>query len=674
MAITPDALLTAIDRKRVKVAAERGLSAPIPYAEVADILGFHRSLFSRLQDSRMPSETNLAALVEWAEVECGDCFEEEEFTSAIVVLIPEDGDPIRDAVNGDPHMTVAYLGDAADLTNLDEIRAQLEGEASVTRVFSGVPTSRGELGDDDADVVFFDLPGGQEFADILAAGPVGEATPEDAWPFNPHVTLGYPDSPGGDYDPSEHEAVRFDRIGLWVGGVQEEFALLDEPVEVDPDDEAVLAAGETVNVIQGVGKLSDSADEETAKAVGRVRELLTEGAVGVSVALDMHPDDAKVIREAWDKGEDEPEGFSPRLRIRHTAIVDTPAFADMRLTLDEDGQTVRGTLVVEGYDTGDLRVIDLDKIELEASPLPHPIIWDREEGDHTGMVVGYISELSKSEGTVSSDARVVLDDEAITAAMAPLSMPAAYFAQTVPTKAEPLRISLPDAQGYRTIRGLAAPAGVCLRQATACWTWPGDVDKAHRHFHTGSLLRLDDGKDIRVGALTLGGRHLDAALSKQGLTAAQAASHREDANRVFALVRVWETRFGLMLSGVIPPDVTDGDVARALACSPSIEFWPERGGRTLIGLHLVPTPGLPVLASAGVAEHYVTDIQLVQDQERDVEPDEVEVAVDGEPVTKNGEIPLLLAQIGALDAKADRILEIVATILELIPIGDIDIE
>src|SRR4029077_14899887 len=33
--------------------------------------------------------------------------------------------------------------------------------------------------------------------------------------------------------------------------------------------------------------------------------------------------------------------------------------------------------------------------------------------------------------------------------------------------------------------------------------------------------------------------------------------------------------------------------------APSVELWPAGRGRTLVGLHLVPTPAWPVAASAG---------------------------------------------------------------------------
>lgn len=409
---------------------------------------------------------------------------------------------------------------------------------------------------------------------------------------------------------------------------EEDTEVEEDPKDSDEDEDEEAEVTQRAVVVTG-GALSVSEDLETQAAVVRVTELFAEGAVGVSVALDYLPEDAEVIAEAeaamaadgWEYPLDYylPEGFTPRQRIRHIAVVDTPAFADAKLSNSKDAGLI-GPIVFEGVYTGDIRFIEAGTLDLEASNLPCPIIWDRQDGDHTGMTVGSVTSWEWQDVTVTSG-RAVLDDEAITASLAPLTMPASYFRIDYPSKAVPLTISQPDKQGFRTIYGTAAPSGVCHRSNMVCWTWPGDPDPSHKHFHTGTLLRLDDGKDIRVGALTIGGAHLEAALALSGVKAKTAATHREDANRVFALVRAWETNAGLMIRGVIPPDVTQSDVIRALACSPSIEFWPTgTGSKTLVGIHIVPRPALPVLASVGAAEFYGTDIELAVDPPVEDEP------------------------------------------------------
>jgi hypothetical protein len=68
---------------------------------------------------------------------------------------------------------------------------------------------------------------------------------------------------------------------------------------------------------------------------------------------------------------------------------------------------------------------------------------------------------------------------------------------------------------------------------------------------------------------------------------------------VFAMVRAWETPHGLAISGVVMPGVDRDTLMRAMTLAPSVELWPAGRGRTLVGVHLVPTPAWPVAASAG---------------------------------------------------------------------------
>lgn len=458
-----------------------------------------------------------------------------------------------------------------------------------------------------------------------------------------------------------------------------------EEIEEAAADEGGFDSNEKVQAVYAVGRLSESEDPETQSIIARAKELLREGAVGVSVALDMHPDDAKIVGEAAvdeETGELQvPDGFVPRQRIRHTAIVGTPAMADARLELHEDG-TVSGLVTFQNEWTGDLRKVDYGSIDLEATRTPSPIIYNRDLEGHEGPTIGFIDSFEVREVPPTSE-RFRLNDEAITAAFAPMELPAAYFAQTVPTRAEPIRISKPDAQGYRAIRGLAAPKGVCHRSNRTCFTYPKDPDPQLKGFHTGTLLRLDDGADIRVGALTIGGGHIDASLARQGVSISQVSNHRDDANRVFALVRAWETRFGLMIAGAIPPDVSDADVARALACSPSVELWPDVSGRrTLIGIHLVGTPAWPVTASVGSAEFATTHepIQVEDADELSTEEADVEEAeVDGEPdPILNETLFKAIQDLGAsLESFSERLAGLESksdAILSLIPIEDIPIE
>lgn len=401
----------------------------------------------------------------------------------------------------------------------------------------------------------------------------------------------------------------------------EEFAEGDEDEQRDTEQTAA---------IHGSGRLSDSEDPETQAAIVRVKELLREGAVGVSIAHDMDPasmPSEAEIKTASDKcWEDddcgELEALEERIlsRPRHVAIVDTPAFSDARITLNDDG-TVEGPLVFEGTWTGDARRLPFGSLQWDEDLLPIPIIWDRQDGDHTGMTVGYIDKLWRIEGEDSALRPEPVQEEAVTAAASATAkgaLPARYFQPFRSKAAEPVHVDAPDANGMRRVWGHAAPRGVCHRSDMgSCFQYPGDVDKAHRGFHTGAAVTLDNGETVRVGALTMGGAHLDTGLARRGVAAADTGNHRDNANRTLAMVRAWEDNHGLAFSGVLMPDASPADLLRAQASAPSVELWPSGSGRTLVGIHLVPTPAWPVTASAGEAELQmgITDPVVVEGSE-----------------------------------------------------------
>lgn len=425
-----------------------------------------------------------------------------------------------------------------------------------------------------------------------------------------------------------------DRLLAWLGLSEEELSECaecehDEAPAPDTDhstdfasDPAATSPGGQVAAILGVGQLSQSQDPETAAAVGRVTELLNEGAVGVSIRTDLNPDDMPsqdvidqmIAEERWD--ELDALFAEITIRPRHVAIVDTAAFADARLTVDAEGN-VSGPVAYEGLWTGDMRMLPYGSLEW-ADVLPIPIIWDRAENDHDGMVVGSITSMERQDGVTSAMRApdpTEADVQAVVAAAGGSvdALPARYFARFTATAAQPLHVDPPDERGLRRIYGHAAPRGVCHRSDMgACFQYPGDVDASLRHFHTGQAITLDNGETIRVGAITAGGPHLDTALARRGVTARDVNRHREDSNQVFALVRAWEDASGLAVSGVLIPSVSEATLMQAMACAPSVELWPSGRGRTLVGVHMVPTPAWPVVASAGSAMSLSSPSQALQ--------------------------------------------------------------
>jgi hypothetical protein len=60
-----------------------------------------------------------------------------------------------------------------------------------------------------------------------------------------------------------------------------------------------------------------------------------------------------------------------------------------------------GVITIEGEATGDGRLIELGALQWDAGPWP--VIWDREDGDHTGAVVGAMTRIWRDGGLVRGE-------------------------------------------------------------------------------------------------------------------------------------------------------------------------------------------------------------------------------------------------------------------------------
>lgn len=337
--------------------------------------------------------------------------------------------------------------------------------------------------------------------------------------------------------------------------------------------------------IYGYGGFSETSNPDVQAVIDRAKELLREGAVGVSVATDLNPADMPLDPSQID----EDTVLNATQRVRHVAIVDTPAFSGAYLDLSADGNTVQGPMVFEGIPTGDGRAIGpVGTFDLDATHLPFPIIFDLSEGDHTGTVVGFIERLERVNGAA---------DEGVAPLTASVGdYPAYLFSEPEPTA---MTVSAPDAQGFRRYSGIIAPAGVCHKGMAGCYTYKGaSLD----YFHSGARVPLDDGTVTRVGPLMFGDLHADG--SKMDYAEALSRTN-EDARTVAAMGRVFAHPKGALFSGVLMPDA---DVMRVQACAPSVEMWPDRRGRLeLKTALLVPRPAFPVAASLSGGGIQVTD-------------------------------------------------------------------
>lgn len=148
--------------------------------------------------------------------------------SMIVVALPSPYDPVQ-KISSEPaaHLTILYLGDPGwDQTQLDLVTGFIEHAASQMSLFSLDVESRGVLGNENADVLFFDKRWTKDVAtfrtQLLQNDLIAKAyLSTDQFPeWAPHLTLGYPTAPAkktpDGYDGRIY-SVSFDRIALWTG-------------------------------------------------------------------------------------------------------------------------------------------------------------------------------------------------------------------------------------------------------------------------------------------------------------------------------------------------------------------------------------------------------------------------------------------------------------------------
>lgn len=168
----------------------------------------------------------------------------------VIVAIPREDDPIWQISSEKvPHLTILFLGDSSSAVN--EIAGFVEHASSVMLSRFGLDVDRrGELGEDKADVLFFqdnwELPRLRQFrAQLLKDNNIRTAydsasqfgAPQD---WTPHLTLGYPETPA---KPTKERIywVQFDRIAVWTGDYEgPEFVLKREEFGMD-----VAAWGDT---------------------------------------------------------------------------------------------------------------------------------------------------------------------------------------------------------------------------------------------------------------------------------------------------------------------------------------------------------------------------------------------------------------------------------------------
>lgn len=148
--------------------------------------------------------------------------------SAVIVAIPEENDKTHKISSEKvPHLTMLYLGDVTDTLDIPDIVTFVEHAAEHLDPFWLTVDYRGTLGDDQADVIFFEdtyfeMPQLKTFRHQLLLNESIRRAYDSTNQFpewQPHLTLGYPDAPAKEDDsdfPGIHH-VNFDRLAVWFG-------------------------------------------------------------------------------------------------------------------------------------------------------------------------------------------------------------------------------------------------------------------------------------------------------------------------------------------------------------------------------------------------------------------------------------------------------------------------
>lgn len=154
-------------------------------------------------------------------------------SSLVIVAIPAEDDVVwKVSSEKVPHLTLMYLGEIADEDAARAANRMAEFVEHALNVNQHGPfyldvDYRGELGPDNADVLFFENGWDSRWIkslrgqllqqnDIRTAFEANDQYPE----WVPHLTLGYPDEPAKELDGDPNPkffGVQFDRIAVWTG-------------------------------------------------------------------------------------------------------------------------------------------------------------------------------------------------------------------------------------------------------------------------------------------------------------------------------------------------------------------------------------------------------------------------------------------------------------------------
>jgi 2'-5' RNA ligase len=142
--------------------------------------------------------------------------------ATVIVALPSlmDDEVYKISSEEVPHLTLLYLGDV-ELSA--EAMLYVQHAVKELSPFGMSVDYRGTLGEDEADVLFFEKSWAkrvEEFIHHLLLNDeiknAHDAAPQyDEW--QPHLTLGYPEKPAREGDENRIRYVDFDRVAIWTG-------------------------------------------------------------------------------------------------------------------------------------------------------------------------------------------------------------------------------------------------------------------------------------------------------------------------------------------------------------------------------------------------------------------------------------------------------------------------
>lgn len=179
----------------------------------------------------------------------------------------------------------------------------------------------------------------------------------------------------------------------------------------------------------------------------------------------------------------------------------------------------------------------------------------------------------------------------LVAAGAPIRPPAAWF-----TDPQFSRLTAPRYEADGEVYGHLAPWGQCHTgsQLGECVMTPRSLT-SYASFRTG-YVECDDGSEVAVGQLSVGGGHASEDLSYRG-----AIAHYDNVAHAFADVTVGEDAFGIWFHGALRPGVSEQMLRVVRASPPSGDWRPVGMGLELVAACSVTSQGFPVarVASGG---------------------------------------------------------------------------